>query len=1396
MPHILDPLTLPLYGSRLIEASAGTGKTWTIAALYVRLVLGHGPAPPQSAHGHEDGHGDGQVSPAGRPLLPPDVLVMTFTRAATRELVDRIRARLVQAAAGFRAGAAPDGDAFLAALLQHYRDADARSQAAWRLDMAAQCMDEASIFTIDAWCQRVLREHAADSDSLLEDTQLLPDTTQLLTTAVQDYWRQHCYPLGDALLEEVSARWDGPAALLDDIAAVLPALESGASLASDGTPVCDSLGQSLQAARQRQREQLQQFAHDWQHIHGPALLQWLQGHTPEGKKSVFGMGWAHLQRWLDTLQGWAQQPDDALAARLGTGAQRLTPKGLREKLPADVDVPPAAHALQAMLDALGHNASEQALWTHAVQHITRRLHWLKTQSASFGFADMLHRLDAALRGPQGEVLAQRLRQQYPVALIDEFQDTSALQYRVFDRIYRIADNSAATALLLIGDPKQSIYAFRGADIHSYLHARRATGGRHYVLGTNHRSSAAVVRAVNAWFERAEQRGGAGAFMYRRADAAPGAASPLPFAPVQARGRREVFMQDGQPAAAMHIAWQPALPDDKGAAQTLSAETLRQHLAHACAQRIVQWLNAPGTGFASAQGGPCGTAPPLQRVRPGDIAVLVRTGVEAQAIARALHGCAVPSVYLSQRASVFASSMAQDLLYWLHAVAHPLDYQATRAALATRMCALPLSQLAQLHDDDQQLDAWSEQFHQLHRIWQRQGVLAMLRHSLHRLQLPRRWLNEGESAQGTGERRLTDYLHLAELLQNASATLEGEQALLRWLAERIAARGQSGDEQILRLESDAQLVQIVTIHKSKGLEYPIVCLPFAGLALLHGPAPGKPLLQSVTDTAIAATADGPEAAEAAEAAEADGPPGRRLLLHYDQAQVRAADDDRLREDLRLFYVALTRARHALWLGMGPQRQGRGADCITHRSASGYLLAGEAAQTPQQWVQHLHALAQYAAGQAPPGQPAHITVQLLAAVASNSAAPAPAAVLHGVQSGAALRPVQAYRAEFDRQWGIASFSALVRDMAAETRTAQPVTAGSASALTSAEPALEAVQDAGDAPAVGDWPQGLDVPAPLPPHTALHTPRRADDEGIDDSQSPAPWAAPALQDGPVPALSPLAADGEMQPGAPQEPAIWHAFPRGRHTGNLLHGLLQWLAQEGFELPPPAQCSSPASAAHRRNLERLAQQLVHAGHSPGQARAALPWLCAIVHHRLTGPGCTLHEASAQLPEMEFWLPAARLQAAQVDALCRAHILPGQPRALLPQRSLHGMLMGFADLVFCHAGRYWVLDYKTNHLGGHDSAYGADALAAAMLHHRYDVQAVIYLLALHRLLRLRLGAAYRPEAMLGGALYYFVRGIHGSGGAVHTIAATAEVVAMLDTLLHSLDEGGNDGGHEGRNGG
>jgi exodeoxyribonuclease V beta subunit len=180
--------------------------------------------------------------------------------------------------------------------------------------------------------------------------------------------------------------------------------------------------------------------------------------------------------------------------------------------------------------------------------------------------------------------------------------------------------------------------------------------------------------------------------------------------------------------------------------------------------------------------------------------------------------------------------------------------------------------------------------------------------------------------------------------------------------------------------------------------------------------------------------------------------------------------------------------------------------------------------------------------------------------------------------------------------------------------------------------------------------------------------------------------------------------------------------------------------------------------------------------------WIRAVIATPLPALGVPLAALRRPLVEMEFWLPAQRLLAGEVDALCRHHLLDGEPRPSLPQRELRGMLMGFADLVLEHEGRYWVLDYKSNWLGASGTAYRTPALRAAMAHHRYDVQAALYLLALHRLLRTRLGAAYDPTRQLGGALYYFIRGVDGPTRGEYLIAANPGTLNLLDELDRLLD--------------
>ena len=203
---------------------------------------------------------------------------------------------------------------------------------------------------------------------------------------------------------------------------------------------------------------------------------------------------AAFDAWLQALADWAHTGQgDPQSLRL----ERLAPQRLQLNGKKPV---PEHPLLQPLADWFDHGQSRPdvraALLLHALAGIRANLAEDKSRRAELGFNDLLVRLDVALQGAQGDRLALAIRHQFPVALIDEFQDTDPLQYRIFDRIYDVAGNDAATGLFMIGDPKQAIYAFRGADIHTYLQARAATAGRHYTLATNFRSTRAVVEAVN------------------------------------------------------------------------------------------------------------------------------------------------------------------------------------------------------------------------------------------------------------------------------------------------------------------------------------------------------------------------------------------------------------------------------------------------------------------------------------------------------------------------------------------------------------------------------------------------------------------------------------------------------------------------------------------------------------------------------------------------------------------------------------------------------------------------------------------------------------------------------------------------------------------------------------
>ncbi|WP_111413565.1 exodeoxyribonuclease V subunit beta [Billgrantia lactosivorans] len=1236
----LDPLAFPLHGSRLIEASAGTGKTFTIALLYVRLVLGARSADDAAAF--------------ERPLTPPEILVVTFTNAATQELRERIRARLVEAADVFLQPAeGAEGDGLLLQLRDQY-DPATWPACARRLQLAAEWMDEAAVSTIHSWCYRMLREHAFDSGSLFS-LDLENDQTELELEVVRDYWRSFYYPLNLDELATVVRHWSTPEQLHAAVRGLMPEAEA---LNKHAPPPAETVAN----AQRETAERLAQLKAPW-----PQWVDECEALFEEAAqhKAFKGQSFNARSRanWLGALREWCQ--GEATWPGLTDAAwKRLTPQGMADIwLKGEPPDHPALAALEKLQDELNALPDPYAdLLTHAVHWCRARLDREQERRAEMGPNELLTHLDRALAGPNCEALGAQIRRQFPVALVDEFQDTDPVQYRIFDCVYRIRENRPECGVFLIGDPKQAIYAFRGADIHTYLRARRDTQGRHVTLGTNFRSSREMVEAVNRCFAFAEAHP-PGAFLFNSPEG-----NPVPFLPVGAKGRKDSLTRQGQPLPAMTL-WQ--LECD----EPLSKTAYQQEMAERCASTMVELLNEGLSGSAGFQEE--GTLKPL---KPSDMAVLVNGLGEARSIRQALARRGVKSVYLSDKDKVFASLVAPQLDAWLRACAAPDDDRLLRTALATPVLGLDIATLDRLNEDELAWEGRVLQFRDYHRLWQRQGVLPLVRKIIHDFDVAQRLLAGGPASEG--ERFLTDLLHLGELLQHASQELDGEHALIRFLAEAIANPEGHGDTHKLRLESDADLVQVITIHKSKGLEYPLVFLPFI---CNHRPTKKD---------------DSPLRWHDAE--------GRlRISLEADEQTLATVDRERLGEDLRKLYVALTRARHATWLGMAPLKGGEG-------SAIGQLLANGEALSPSGFDSALARLkGDCAAIEIAPAPPAH--AQIVTQTERDDAL------------GEARIPTRPAR----EHWWIASYSAL--RLSGET-----VTVVSASAPVRAD--LPVKPHDSEAQRSGSLPE----PATAMEATALEVLEEPRDSG---------------QGEPLPSL--------------------HRFPRGPGPGTFLHGILEWAGEHGFA----RVARDPALRE-----ETLARRC--------QVRGWQPWLNTL--HAWFG---TLLAAPLPLPngagrlrlealtsyqvEMEFWFASRQVDTRRLDALVSAYTLAspdngsgaGLPRPALDADTLNGMLKGFIDLVFEHEGRYYVADWKSNHLGPDDSAYSREAMRQAVAAKRYDLQYALYLLALHRLLKARL-PGYDYDRHIGGSLTVFLRGANAESRGVHAERPPRELIEALDALF------------------
>ncbi|MBS0213937.1 MAG: UvrD-helicase domain-containing protein [Proteobacteria bacterium] len=791
---------LPLAGAGcgLVEASAGTGKTWTITALYLRLLL-------ECALG------------------PRQIAVATFTNAAAENLRARIRERLQEGmalASAFDPDAPAPADEALAWLHGRWSQADGgarRVEDGERLRRGWFELDGAPIGTLHRLFGRALAEHPLASGSSFAVDEMI-DGAELDAALREDLWR-HLAQDPDSRLELGDRLWfaEGRTAFDTALARACTPGFGVLDIPVDAS-VIDDLKDPAKAAE---------------------IRSWLPNAPFKTVKSKMRAGMAALAGYIDAGDPFAPLPDDVVD-RLSQPLVTQFKAGTAEVQGSH----PLVGLAQQVVRVHAH-ARACALTRYRQRLLAARRQRLRERGQGT-FDDVVQRMLDALAGPSGGALASRLCAAWPAALIDEFQDTDGRQFDILRRMYGIGAGAAAKGrLVMVGDPKQAIYGFRGGDVHAYL-AARADATHRLRLVRNFRSTPELVQALNQWFALA------GHALSQRS------AAPICYEPVEAADRpeRKRYTVDGQPLSRPLQFQEVAEPAAAGA---------REKALNYCANQVALMLEE---GRHRIGGDP---------VKPGDIAVLVPNNNDIATLRDQLRERHVPCA-AAGRSSVFATATARDLQCILFGVEHAGDEALVRAALATDL----LGGLDRVRALREQPEAWREQmqvFARWRKLWQSQGVLALVQAIL---------ASRGAPGAATGDqRRATDLRHLGELLQVQSADCEGPQALLAWLADQRAGgagEGDAGESRQLRIDSDDPRVQVMTLHAAKGLEFPVVFLPLADAGSIK--APSLPLHR--TDAGLRLIDLGSTDRKAA---------------------IAATMDEEQDESFRQTYVALTRAKYA-------------------------------------------------------------------------------------------------------------------------------------------------------------------------------------------------------------------------------------------------------------------------------------------------------------------------------------------------------------------------------------------------------------------------------------------------------------------------------------------------------
>lgn len=1191
----LNSLQLALNQSSLIEASAGTGKTYTMANLYLRLILGvRCPSP----------------------LTVEQILVVTFTKAATQELRDRIREKLVNVGKWFRDPSSKEAqdalrEPFLAEL---YQEVQPRlNECLLRLSIAEREIDLASIFTIDSFCQKMLFQFAFSS-GIRFDIDLLSNEDELLTRLSEETWRELFYPMGlaetVAVAEELKTPSDALTAVKGYLYGDFPDLAAENQWLTQG--ISSYLADYQALLQEAKQHWLAVGAEAESLIVAEINKNYKKGEKKSLSRRAYQMRW--IENWLKELNEWATSGSHYFPTN---SLSRFCQDFINEK--AEEGAEPLTHTIfaknQDHLTAYQtqfEGKSKAILLYQFFSHLRQKLADYKQTHKEKSFGDMLSFLLSALQSERGDTLAQQIRALYPFAMIDEFQDTNQQQYEVFHRIF-MDQNTSEQGFIMIGDPKQSIYKFRGADIFTYLKAKNEVQEQ-ATLDRNWRSVPEVVESCNRLFQFPE--GDNPPFLYHG----------IPFQPVKAKEASDTLV--GEQATRCLL---------------ISTEFDEQLAATHCAYQIQQQLKKSEQGLLFVQKEE-GNRP----LEAKDITILVRSHKQASLIRAELLKRHIPSVFFSERNSVYETQEAQDLRFILSACLTPYRQSSLLSAIGTSLWGLTSTDIFNIKQDEKAWDNVVENFVGYQQVWLHQGILPMLHQIFVKENIIQRI-----NALPNAERRITDLLHLAELLQGAMPNLENEFALLRWYEQQLDNPDGYADEQKQRLESEESLVKVVTIHGSKGLEYPVVWLPFVAKA--SQPAKSKPITIYQNDEGKAHWSFGSQSDE--------------IKKYIDKAE--------FAEDLRLLYVAVTRAKYQLNLIL-PSQFDEKWNSLSYLLSNGEIGTGGIA--PSQNTQYYLA-----------------------------------------QKGIKAELITVNNDVPEDNWQPTLVQPI--DIEAKSFTGTIRTVGQITSFTALQAQNERLQNKGQnipLVAFGDEAQDYD-----------RTEFISSDFLEDNAQ----------------------------------PYSRYQFPHSTKVGNLLHKFFEhWDFQQ---------------AVDQTQLQALCEQL---NLDEAWLEPLTTWFEQVIQTPFGEQAVSLTQifTHKRLNEWQFYLRLSNKEALyRLNQLLKKHSPLAKQLPDLTLYNLEGFVRGFVDCIAQIDGKFYVIDYKSNFLGYLPQDYQAEKLAKTMGQFRYDLQYLLYTLAVHRYLSARLGENYNYEQHFGGVAYLFLRGMNGEpNSGVYFDKPSQELIEEMDRLF------------------